>query len=105
MQTEQHLPASNGQSTLPKAETITELAERHLHDEHHTTTDEEIRNARVEVTDSVETDDENLYVIDHTTVLGSDEDTSDRGSEDEDDDNDNETDKRSKPNPYDILSS
>ncbi len=44
---------ANNSITLPKKETIRELAKRHLSDPNHTTTDEEIRNAAV-VVDGIE---------------------------------------------------
>ena len=98
----------NKQTPLPentspkkgKAETISELAHRHLRDEHHTTTDEELRNAKVELSDDVHTQDESLYEVDNTTVIPSNEDelstNNNVKSSDRDDD--------SVPNPYSVLS-
>ncbi len=50
-------------------ETIRELAHRHLMDEHHTTSDEELENARLEFSQPSENPDESLFEIDHTTVI------------------------------------
>ena len=98
----------NKQTPLPentnpkkgKAETISELAHRHLRDEHHTTTDEELRNAKVELSDDVHTQDESLYEVDNTTVIPSNEDelstNNNVKSSDRVDD--------SVPNPYSVLS-
>ncbi len=98
----------NKQTPLPentnpkkgKAETISELAHRHLRDEHHTTTDEELRNAKVELTDSAEAQDTSLFEVDNTTVIPSTEDdlstNNNVKSSDRDDD--------SVPNPYSVLS-
>jgi hypothetical protein len=83
-----------------KGETISELAHRHLRDEKHTTTDEELRNATVELTDSVEQQDTSLFDVDNTTVIPSA--TNDDLSTKEDfksDDGDGNV-----PNPYSVLS-
>ncbi len=98
----------NKQTPLPentnpkkgKAETISELAHRHLRDEHHTTTDEELRNAKVELSDDVHTQDESLYEVDNTTVSPSA--TDDRVSNDEDVKSKGGDDDKV-PNPYTVL--
>ncbi len=53
-----------------KGETISELAHRHLTDQGHTTSDEELKNARLELTGDVEIDPENLYTVDNEPVVG-----------------------------------
>lgn len=53
-----------------RAETIRELAQRHLQNEHHTTTDDELRNAMVEVTEDIDivVDSENFFKDDKSPV-------------------------------------
>jgi hypothetical protein len=88
-----------------KKETISELAHRHLKDPNHTTTDEELRNATVELTENVE-EPESLHEIDHTPVIGS---GSDAVNEEADTSNDDDNKKGNRdddlPNPYSVLSS
>ncbi|MBA2762730.1 MAG: hypothetical protein H0U39_12415 [Segetibacter sp.] len=98
----------NKQTPLPentnpkkgKAETISELAHRHLRDEKHTTTDEELRNATVELSDDVHTQDESLYEVDNTTVIPSSKDELSTNNNVKSSDRDND----SVPNPYSVLS-
>lgn len=75
-------------------ETIRELAEKHLNDETHTTSDEELRNARIELSDGVPAD-SGLYEEQNTPVLppipGEPQILSDSDVE------------RKPPNPYDVL--
>lgn len=89
-----------------KRETITELAHRHLSDEDHTTTDEELRNARLELTGNVKEDPENLFEVDNTPVTAPLQDElkkkADNKVKDEDKEDDEE-DKRDLPNPYNVL--
>ncbi|MBA4139512.1 MAG: hypothetical protein H0X70_03250 [Segetibacter sp.] len=86
-----------------KAETITELAHRHLKDETHTTTDEELRNAKLELTANVEADADNLYEVDNTP-LTSDEAKDNNYNKDKDEKKeDNKDDKGDLPNPYTVL--
>ncbi len=90
-----------------KGETISELAHRHLRDQNHTTSDEELRNATVELSDDADRPEGNLYEIDNTTVLPSEanddddniNDTRDNERKNKDDNDDNI------PNPYKVLSS
>ncbi|TDH27012.1 hypothetical protein EXU57_09430 [Segetibacter sp. 3557_3] len=79
------------------SETISNLAHRHLADENHVTTDEEIRNATIEEAEPVQVDEENLYEVDHTTLVPA---IPNEPSIEEDDQKDE---KRSLPNPYDVL--
>lgn len=84
-----------------KSETITELAHRHQNNETHTTTDEELRNARVELsnTDNKEIDGfsrENKSTTPATLARA------DRESEPEQNEEDDEPENRV-PNPYNIL--
>lgn len=95
-------------STVPgkepiKTETIDQLAHRHLMDEHHTTTDEEIRNATMAPDDVVfDVPGEELSEVDNTTVIPPmPGETDDNDSRDRDD----EGDKDVLPNPYTVLGS
>lgn len=51
----------NTTSELTGNETITQLARRHFKDKSHVTTDEELRNAKIELTEIVTADTKNLY--------------------------------------------
>jgi len=51
-----------------KDKSIEELAHRHMKDESHTTTDEELKNAKVVLTDSVKADEEKLSEVDNTYI-------------------------------------
>lgn len=83
-----------------KNETITELAHRHLTDESHTTTDEELKNAKLVLTENVKADEGNLFEVDNTTIIpplpGENSDKTD------DDENDNK-DEKPMSTPFDIL--
>ena len=92
----------NNNSGLPhkgveKSETISELAHRHLKDEKHTTSDEELRNAKVEFSEDADTSDESLFDIDNTTVDGTSKKTNDDGM------NSTDEDESTPPNPYTVL--
>jgi hypothetical protein len=80
-----------------KPETISELAHRHLKDEKHTTSDEELRNATVEFSEDADTSDQSLFEIDNTTVTSNTVPTDD-ASEDR-----KGNDKGTPPNPYTVL--
>ncbi len=83
-----------------KNETISELAHRHIKDEGHTTTDEELKNAKVVLSQNVKEDKENLFKVDNTTLIPP------LAIEKKENMNDEENDKnqeKSLPNPYDIL--
>jgi hypothetical protein len=82
------------------AESISELARRHMMDRTHTTTDEEIRNARVVLTGNVKPDKENLFEVDNTTIIPPMPVENDKNLQNEDN---NKNDQRGFPNPYDIL--
>jgi len=88
-----------------KSETISQLAHRHLRDRNHTTTDEELRNARIEINDGDGSFSEGLSEMadaDDNTVLpplpfekninGADTKILD-----------GDTEKDTIPNPYDVL--
>lgn len=49
--------------------TISELAKRHFNDPNHTTSDEELRSAQVELTTLPDADRENLHEVNETTVI------------------------------------
>lgn len=88
-----------------KGETITELAHRHLNDKEHTTTDDELRNAKVELTGNAEEGPESLFEVDNTPVT---ERLGGEGNNDGDnkDSKKNKPDKGQKhdlPNPYEVL--
>jgi len=100
--------SENPQKNDNKSETITELAHRHLTDEDHTTTDEELRNAKLELTENVKEDPQNLFEVDNTPVIAPSHDeieieeenkTKDEDKEDDEDENE----KGDLPNPYNIL--
>lgn len=62
----------NDKQNNSKSETIRELAHRHLLNQNHTTTDEELRNARIELSDRFDTSVEDLNKLsdaDNDTVL------------------------------------
>lgn len=102
MQNEQTSSSHNVNPKKRKGETISELAHRHLRDKNHTTTDEELRNATVELSnDYVEGQDNSLFEVDNTTVITSA--TTDRISTDKDVKSEN-GDNNNVPNPYSVLS-
>ena len=88
-----------------KSETIRELARRHLLNQNHTTTDEELKNARIEFNDNFDNSVEdlsNLSNVDNNTLLPSlpfehdSENINNMPS-------DSNTDQKSFPNPYNVL--
>ena len=83
-----------------KGETIAELAHRHLKDENHVTTEEEIRNARIEFSTppAQDEDTEKLFEVDNSTVF------SPLPGEDVEDEKEKKG-KGHNPNPYDVLGS
>lgn len=101
MENEKDQPGVNPPNN--RKETISELASRHLHDENHTTTDEELRNATVEDDTAVPDLEGDLHEVDNTTVIppfpGEAEDDNVNES-----DSDDEYQSRP-PNPYDVLGS
>lgn len=100
MQNEQAFLSENVKPRKGKSETISELAHRHLRDENHTTTDEELRNATVELTDSAEAQDTSLFEVDNATVIPSGTDQEQNNDADlKSKDGDDEV-----PNPYTVLS-
>ena len=82
-----------------KSETISELAQRHLKDENHTTTDEELKNAKIEIDNSGTVDDavEKMFEVDNSTVFPSTEKV-DQDVNEESKDGPNNL-----PNPYNVL--
>ena len=97
MQNEQNSNSGLPGKETAKSETISELAHRHLKDEKHTTSDEELRNATMEFSEDADTSDRSLFEIDNTTVTGSSTVSNDDTGEDEDDKKD------TPPNPYSVL--
>ncbi len=100
MQNEQTSLSENVKPGKGKSETISELAHRHLRDENHTTTDEELRNATVELTDAEQAQNTSLFEVDNTTIIPSatdDELSTDDNMKRKDGDDD-------VPNPYTVLS-
>ena len=88
-----------------KSETIRQLAHRHMLDENHTTTDEELKNARIEFIDDFDTpfeDWSDLSNVDNNTVLPPlpFEQNADNINNKPSDSN---TDQKSFPNPYNVL--
>ena len=55
-------------SEFTETETIRQLARRHLKDKSHTTTDEELRNAKIELSNIVGINKINLYTIESFTI-------------------------------------
>lgn len=93
-----------GESKRPL--TISELAKRHLADPDHTTTDEEMKNATIELTESVQVDPGNLTEVDNTTVIPPFDFEKDPGEKTREEVKDDEKEKQHKdspPNPYDVL--
>lgn len=80
--------------------TITELAKLHSSDPTHHTTDEELRNATLELTGNVTVDEESLFEIDNTTVIPPMDFEKEDKTEKKDDSDDT---KDRVPNPYDVL--
>ena len=97
------MQAQNTQVKEKKALTISELAHLHLTDQNHTTTDEELRNAKVELTSSedIAIDEENLFEVDNSTVFAALSDESENKKENED--GRHRKNESSLPNPYDVL--
>src|SRR5690349_16439801 len=102
----------NGESTFDEAddsikkETVSELAQRHLKDESHTTTEEELRNAELDVMETSVADNEEIEKLaeaDNTTILPPlpSEPTIEKEAEESRKDPDDG--KQAIPNPYDIL--
>ncbi len=88
-----------------KTETISELAHRHLRDQNHTTSDEELRNATVEFGDDEGAPDESLYEIDNTPVVPSKGNKADNTAVANGDNlRKNKDDEDDIPNPYKVLS-
>ena len=50
------------------SETISELVRRHILDKNHTTTDEELRNAKIELSDIAGSNTTNLYKIKSSVI-------------------------------------
>lgn len=89
---------NNSNPEKNKRETITQLAHRHLRDQNHTTTDEELRNAVFELSENVHSD-ESLFEVDNTTItpplpFEKNNNEADKGVD---------KNKNSSPNPYNIL--
>jgi len=98
----QHRAEKDNQET--KGETISELAHRHLLNKNHHTTDEELRNARIEYDDSSDAFADGLSELsdaDNTTVVPPL--PFEKDSDATNDDTDKNTSKGSPPNPYNVL--
>ncbi|HEX8279537.1 MAG TPA: hypothetical protein VF540_12620 [Segetibacter sp.] len=67
MDTQPKMPSEKLNAKKSMAETISQLAHRHLKDPNHTTTDEELRYAKVELTGSIEPADESFF--DNTPIF------------------------------------
>ncbi|HEX8356269.1 MAG TPA: hypothetical protein VF610_02610 [Segetibacter sp.] len=103
MQSLENAGLPNKSSKKGRSETISELAHRHLTDEHHTTTDDELKNAQFELTESVQVDDENLFEVDNTTVIPPL--SVERNNTDERNNDDEDNRHTSIANPYNVLGS
>ena len=96
--------SKNPPEKVSTSETITELAHRHLHDEGHTTTDEELRNAKVELTGNIKEDPENLFEVDQAPVTSPLQNKTEKDTNLKDEDKESDKDKKGDlPNPYTIL--
>lgn len=78
-----------------KSETISELAHRHLTDENHTTSDEEMKNAKVELSENGKGDEGNMPEGFATP---------NKVQEEGNDAEDLKSERSSFPNPYDVVS-
>lgn len=94
------MKSENNNEKQNKNETITELAHRHAKDESHTTTNEELKNARVVLSDNVKADEQSLFEVDNTTIIPP---LAEESSENRKDNEDEKNDERFLPNPYDVL--
>jgi hypothetical protein len=99
---------SSKDSGTNKTETITELARRHMIDPNHTSSDAEIRDAKVEFSENVHEDAamEELFEEDNKTVFPAfpgEPGVSEKLSDDDTDDRDEDNDRSSPPNPYNVL--
>ena len=98
----------NGESNklnANKGETINELAHRHMLNPNHTTTDEELKNARIEFADNSASfeDLEKLTEVDNSTVLpGLSLENNDSAANCDGNASMNKN-ESSVPNPYDVL--
>jgi hypothetical protein len=102
MTTDPNLNGNEENGYKNKPLTISELAKKHLNDPDHTTSDEELRNAKLELTDHVEVDAENLHQVHETTVFPPMNFEKETPSKNKQEDND-ESHSDGPPNPYDIL--
>jgi hypothetical protein len=100
MESKKQQPVQNTSQEDGKGETIRELARRHLLNEHHVTTDEELKNAKLELDGEIELNNDR-----HD--LGDADDTPNRNSGNAADEivDDKDPYKTDVPNPYDILNS
>ena len=86
--------------TSLKSETVSELVHRHMKDRTHKTTDEELKNATLDLGEDGSVDDESLFEIDNAPVTN---------AADDDTNNHDDVEKNSSnivsplPNPYKIL--
>ena len=97
----QDLQGRNSTNNNPyngKSETISELAHRHLTDENHTTSDEEMKNATVELSEDGKVDDGNIPEAESSTV-------SPKVNEEGNNGEDTKSETPAFPNPYDVIGS
>jgi hypothetical protein len=97
MESKKQQPAQSSSHEDGKGETIRELARRHLLDENHVTTDEELKNAKLELDGDIELGDDRHDLADGDSKSGRTSHTSIDEVADE------EVEKKDIPNPYDIL--
>jgi hypothetical protein len=97
MESKKQQPAQNTFQEDGKGETIRELARRHLLNENHVTTDEELKNAKLELDGDVELGDDRHDLVDGDSNSSRNSHTSIDEVADE------EVEKKDIPNPYDIL--
>jgi hypothetical protein len=103
MQNEQNVYGED-QKQVANTETISELAHRHLNDRNHTTTDEEFRNATLELPDHIkDVPGEELFEVDNTTIIPPLPGEESGGEESIENDKDKEGNNNTVPNPYDVL--
>lgn len=104
METKQDKTRKDTQNNIT-GETISELAHRHMLNKNHTTTDEELKNARIEFDknpDPSVSELSQLSDVDHSTVFPPLPFEKNLMREDKEI-SDSNTEKNSIPNPYDVL--
>lgn len=69
MQEEQHLNNKNALEKSGKALTISQLAHLHLYDRNHVTNDDELRNAKIELSNIISVNEGKRFTTASSTIL------------------------------------